>query len=62
MKKNVGSVDRVVRMVLGLAILGVGYWYGSWWGLLGLVVLFTAFVRWCPVYLPFGISTIRKSS
>jgi hypothetical protein len=46
-----------VRLVAGVAILATGWYYKSWWGLLGLVPLLTALIRWCPVYLPFGLST-----
>lgn len=55
--KNVGSADRVIRLVLGLVIIGVGFYYQSWWGAIGIVPLFTALIGWCPAYLPFGIST-----
>ena len=55
--KNVGSADRVIRLVLGLVIIGVGYFYQSWWGAIGIVPIFTALVGWCPAYLPFGINT-----
>lgn len=57
MHANVGSLDRLVRVVLGLAIIGAGAYYRSWWGALGAVPLLTAAIGWCPVYLPFGIST-----
>lgn len=57
MQKNVGSMDRMVRVVLGLAIIGVGLWSKSWWGAIGLVPLLTATLGWCPAYLPFGLST-----
>ena len=40
MKPNVGGVDRVVRAVAGLAILGAGVYFKSWWGLVGLIPLF----------------------
>lgn len=62
MMKNVGGMDRVLRLVAGIVILGLGYYYQSWWGLLGVLGIGTAFIRWCPAYLPFGISTARKSS
>jgi hypothetical protein len=55
--KNVGSADRVIRLVLGLVIIGVGFFYQSWWGAIGIVPVFTAIIGWCPAYLPFGIST-----
>lgn len=57
MKANVGGIDRLLRFIAGLAILGAGYYFKSWWGLLGLGPLMTAFVRFCPAYLPFGFST-----
>jgi len=62
--KNVGNADRVIRLVLGLVIIAVGYYYQSWWGAVGLVPIFTAAIGWCPAYLPFGINTCstRKSS
>ena len=62
MKTNVGSIDRIIRVVLGLAIIGAGIATGSWWGLLGVVPLATAAVRWCPAYVPFGISSCRVRS
>jgi len=57
MKPNVGGIDRTLRIILGLALLGAGYYYKNWWGLIGLVPILTALVRFCPVYLPFGLST-----
>jgi hypothetical protein len=62
MKTNVGGLDRTVRILLGLAILGAGYYYKSWWGLIGLVPLLTAVVGFCPAYLPFGLSSCRAKS
>jgi len=56
-KKNIGCIDGIVRVIVGLAILGVGYYFKSWWGLVGLLPILTATVRICPAYLPFGIST-----
>jgi hypothetical protein len=59
MNRNVGSADRVARIVLGIAVLVAGSVLGSWWGLVGLVPLATGLIGWCPAYLPFGISTCR---
>jgi hypothetical protein len=59
MKANVGTVDRVIRVFVGLAILGVGLYYRSWWGLIGLGPLLTALVRFCPAYVPFGLRTCK---
>lgn len=60
MKANVGSIDRTLRYIAGLAILGAGYYFKSWWGLVGLVPILTATFRFCPAYLPFGLSTCSK--
>ncbi|MBI4914698.1 MAG: DUF2892 domain-containing protein [Acidobacteria bacterium] len=62
MVKNVGSADRVVRVVLGLAIIAVGLYTKSWWGAVGVVPLLTAAIGWCPAYLPFGITTCRTKA
>ena len=60
MKTNVGSIDRGLRIVVGLVVLGAGYYYGNWWGLIGIVPLLTGVFRFCPAYVPFGLSTCAK--
>ena len=62
MKHNVGTTDRIIRAILGLGIVALGIGFGSWWGLAGIVLLFTATVGWCPAYLPFGISSCATKS
>lgn len=59
MKKNIGSIDRTVRFILGIVILAAGLVFKSWWGLVGFLPLLTALAERCPGYLPFGISTRR---
>jgi hypothetical protein len=61
MNPNIGSVDRVIRIAAGLALIGWGLWAQNWWGAIGVVPLATALIGWCPAYAPFGIST-RKSA
>jgi len=58
MQQNVGTVDRVIRIVVGAALIGaaVGGVIGPW-GWIGLVPLATGLFRFCPAYLPFGWST-----
>ena len=60
MKANVGTIDRVARIVVGLALLALVF-VGpkTLWGLIGLVPLFTGLARSCPLYSVFGISTCR---
>ncbi|MGQ9798315.1 MAG: YgaP family membrane protein [Ignavibacterium sp.] len=60
MTTNIGSADKVIRIVLGLAILAIGLLYESWWGLVGLVPLVTAFIGVCPAYSLLKISTKTK--
>jgi hypothetical protein len=61
MKCNVGPVDRALRIVVGLAVLGAGYYFKSWWGLVGLLPLLTGIVRFCPPYELLGINTNKKA-
>jgi hypothetical protein len=61
MIQNVGTVDRIIRLVAGIAIGALGIAYNSWLGLIGLVPLLTAGIGLCPIYLPFGISTRRAA-
>jgi len=58
MTPNVGGIDRGFRIVLGLLVIGLGMIFKSWWGALGALPLLTGLVRWCPVYVPFGTSTL----
>lgn len=60
MKTNIGSLDRILRILAGLALLSAGLYFKSWWGLVGLVPLLTAAVRFCPAYLPLGLSTCTR--
>ena len=60
MTSNVGSADRIARVIIGLAVLGAGFYFKSYWGLVGLVPLLTAALGWCPAYLPFGLSTCKR--
>lgn len=57
MKRNMGITDRWIRVVLGIVAIAAGFYFKSWWGLLGVVFLGTALIGTCPLYLPFGIST-----
>ena len=60
MKANMGNLDRIFRIILGVVVIVLGFIYESWWGLVGLVPIVTSFVSWCPIYVPFGLSTIFK--
>ena len=59
MKQNVGSVERIIRVVLGLAIIGAGVMYASWWGAIGAVLVVTGLIGWCPPYAIMGMNTCK---
>lgn len=59
MQRNIGTADKIARVLIGLAILVLGIAFKSWWGVIGVLPVLTAFVGICPAYLPFGISTCR---
>jgi hypothetical protein len=63
MKKNMGSADRLIRIIIA-AIIGVLYFTGTISGTLGLVLIvlagvfvLTSIISFCPLYAPFGIRT-----
>ena len=60
MKSNVGGIDRILRLVVGLALVALAA-TGTIgvWGYVGIVPIATAALGWCPAYLPFGISTCK---
>ena len=60
MQCNVGREDKIVRFVAGAVVIGAGFYYGSYLGGIGVVLVFTALFGLCPVYSIFGISTCKK--
>jgi hypothetical protein len=60
--KNLGSADRIIRIIMGLAIIGAGVYFNSWWGAIGAVPLITALMGWCPAYTLLGIKTCPTRS
>lgn len=66
MKKNVHSVERVIRIVVGLGLVSLAFWGPqNPWFLVGIVPVLTGALGWCPPYAIFGINTCnigKKSS
>ena len=60
MKKNLGSTDKLIRILLGLVIIFLGVKYQTWWGALGLILPITALINWCPIYAFFGLNSQGK--
>lgn len=61
MSCNVGGVDRIIRIVIGLGLIAFAVITRQWWGLIGVVPLLTAAIGWCPLYLPFKLSTCKTN-
>jgi hypothetical protein len=62
MKKNVGSLDKTLRIVLGLGLLSLLFVLEApmkYLGLIGLVPLATSLMGWCPLYSLIGVNTCR---
>lgn len=60
MTKNVGGIDRILRIIVGLALLSLIFLLDGnarWWGLIGLAPLLTGLFSTCPVYPLFGFNT-----
>jgi fatty acid desaturase len=57
---NMGTTDRIIRVIIGVAIAALGFYYKSWWGLLAIIPLATAALGFCGLYVPLKISTIKK--
>ena len=59
MNENVHRIDRALRVVAGLVVLYLGLvtYSMAWWGWLGLILLLTGAVGFCPVYRLFGVKT-----
>lgn len=61
MKKNVGSIERVIRIIAGITILSFAF-VGpqSPWAYLGIIPLATGLMGWCPPYALLGLSTCKN--
>jgi len=63
MKQNVGSTDRLVRLLLAAGLFSLFFiLHGEqrWLGLIGLVPLATGLIHWCPLYSLFGLRTCKR--
>jgi hypothetical protein len=69
-QRNVGGLDRGIRLVLGAPLVAAGLLAGGRWGepfgifvaLVGLMSLVTGITGRCPLYIPFEISTVRRGT
>ena len=63
MTQNVGGIDRILRIVIGLVLIGLAA-TGTvgWWGWLGIVLVATGAIGWCPPYAILGFNTCAMKS
>ena len=58
MKFNVGGIDRILRIVVGLVLIGLAATgVVGWWGFIGVVPVLTGVFRFCPAYGLLGMNT-----
>ncbi len=56
--KNIGNIDRVLRIVVGLAVISLVFWGPrTAWGWIGVIPVASALIGWCPLYTILGIRT-----
>ena len=65
MKRNMGTVDRTARFIIGIVMMAVGFSVMSGagtivLGVIGAVFFATGVIGWCPLYVPFRFSTQKK--
>lgn len=62
MSKNIAPLDRILRVIAGLALLSLTFWGPETpWGFIGIVPLVTAFVGFCPAYRLLGVCTLKNA-
>ncbi|MDD2608424.1 MAG: DUF2892 domain-containing protein [Giesbergeria sp.] len=58
MKSNIGGMDRILRIIVGLVLIGLAATNTvGWWGYIGIVPLLTGLFRFCPAYTLLGMNT-----
>ncbi len=60
MEINVGSTERLLRIIVGVVIIGLGLYFQSWWGVVGIIPLLTGLFRFCPLYKMLGMNTCKR--
>lgn len=60
MNANVGGIDRVLRILVGIALIAWALMGGPVWAWVGVVPLATGLLKFCPFYPLLGLSTCQK--
>jgi hypothetical protein len=63
MKLNMGSLDRIIRFIVGLFLISLIFWGPkTYWGLIGVILVLTSVIGFCPLYVPFKLSTKKENT
>lgn len=65
LKANIGTSDRLLRLVLGIGLVAFGFYARRWLpvaGIIGGILIGTSTIKWCPAYVPFGLTTCRTEN
>ena len=57
MKKNVGKIDKIIRYTVGVVVLSTGYYFSSWFGIIGIVIMLPAIFGSDPFYNFINLNT-----
>jgi len=61
LKKNVGYIDSIIRVIVGALIVGLGLYFDSYWGFIGLIPVFSGAVSFCPIYRLLNMETTKPN-
>jgi len=62
MNKNVGSLDKNIRLVIGIVLIIAGFFSSLWLGLVGIILIVTAIMNFCPIWAALKISTKKATN
>mgnify|MGYP000962024893 FL=1 len=61
MKTNVGGIDKILRILVGIALIAWAVFGGPVWAWIGILPLATGLMGWCPAYTLIGLNTCPLS-
>ncbi|MEM4637757.1 MAG: DUF2892 domain-containing protein [Candidatus Woesearchaeota archaeon] len=59
MNENVGMIDRMIRFIIAIIFIILGFLYSPWWFIIAAIALITALLGWCGLYSLLGINTCK---
>jgi len=59
MNENVGMIDRMIRFIIAIIFIILGFLYSPWWFIVAAIALITALLGWCGLYAILGINTCK---